>query len=505
MHISKTTQVALFAILVPAVTTLVVISTLDDAARTSLLSALRSEVPVLALGLITLVGGVWWIMHRGVRELEDAAQRLASAGVVAATANHGHRAGGADTPSFRGFRDAAAAIDTLAERVERAERDVAERIQLEHAELMAERDRLAAVLADLDLSVIVCTPDGLTMLFNDAARSLLSEHGYLGVGRSLFAIAHRDDLADPFQQALRGQHVEADIRCGEGTCTFRIGPVTAESGEVTGLVLVGPPAPDSALRHEPLADTSGPLAVGPSPAGVSEPPVVARQSARPVSYDFRLLRSGLAEGDAQDTELTECAFTVLDTETTGLQPEGGDAVVAIGAVRVHSGRLREDDVLDQLVDPGRRIPATATAVHGITDEMVRGRPRLPEVLRMLERFAADSVLVGHDIGFDLAFLGPVADAERVPLPAQVLDVMLLSAVLHPVEDETHSLDTIAARLGVPVLGRHTALGDALVTGEILTRLLPALAAIGITTLGEAIEASTSTSLAREAARRFSSR
>jgi DNA polymerase-3 subunit epsilon len=141
-------------------------------------------------------------------------------------------------------------------------------------------------------------------------------------------------------------------------------------------------------------------------------------------------------------------------------------------------------------------------VHGITDEMVAGRSRLPEVLADLVRFGEDTAIVGHDIAFDLAFLRPVETETETPLPSRVLDVLLLSAVLHPAEGESHSLDALARRYGIPVLGRHTALGDALVTAEILVRMIDGLVGMGITTYGEAVEAAGSTPLAREAGRRF---
>jgi DNA polymerase-3 subunit epsilon len=73
----------------------------------------------------------------------------------------------------------------------------------------------------------------------------------------------------------------------------------------------------------------------------------------------------------------------------------------------------------------------------------------------------------------------------------VLDTLLLSEVLHP-NQPSHALETVAERLGVTVLARHTALGDALVTGEVFLRMIPILEARGIRTLGAAREASQKT-------------
>ncbi|MGB9375464.1 MAG: 3'-5' exonuclease, partial [Jiangellales bacterium] len=245
----------------------------------------------------------------------------------------------------------------------------------------------------------------------------------------------------------------------------------------------------------------------PSPAGplIGEPveaePAPARAAPRPVVWDFRLLDLD-AHAPGADDDLRSLAYTVLDTETTGLDPRGGDTIVSMGAVRVDRARVREDDTFDRLVDPGRRIPAVATSVHGITNEMVAGRSPLPVVLNDLARFADDTVLVGHDIAFDLAFLRPVEESAGAQMPARVLDILLLSAVLHPAEGENHSLDALARRYSIPVLGRHTALGDALVTAEILVAMIDELTAAGIVTYGEAVQAATATSLAKQSAKRF---
>jgi DNA polymerase-3 subunit epsilon len=86
-------------------------------------------------------------------------------------------------------------------------------------------------------------------------------------------------------------------------------------------------------------------------------------------------------------------------------------------------------------------------------------------------------------------------ATGVRFTQPVLDTLMLSAVVQPNQPE-HSLEAIAARFGINVIGRHTALGDAILTGEIFLKLIPLLAAQGVKTLKDAREASQQTSYAR---------
>jgi DNA polymerase-3 subunit epsilon len=117
------------------------------------------------------------------------------------------------------------------------------------------------------------------------------------------------------------------------------------------------------------------------------------------------------------------------------------------------------------------------------------------VLPLFARFAEDTVLVGHNVGFDMSFLRVKEAQTGVRLSQPVLDTLLLDAALHP-DHEHHSLEAIAARFGLGVVGRHTALGDALLTAEIFLRLLALLQQRGIGTLGEALAASRATYQAR---------
>jgi DNA polymerase III epsilon subunit family exonuclease len=189
-------------------------------------------------------------------------------------------------------------------------------------------------------------------------------------------------------------------------------------------------------------------------------------------------------GEERDRRLSDLTFVVLDVETTGLRPDLGDRVVSLAAVKVRGGMICREEIFDALVNPGRSIPPRSAAIHGITDERVAGAPRLEAVLPDFLRFAEGGVLVGHEVWFDLAFLEPEARRMGWPdIPAGhgVVDTRLISRFIHGSLPD-HTLDTVAERLGVTIEDRHTALGDALATAEVLVRLLALLRERGITTL-----------------------
>ncbi len=233
---------------------------------------------------------------------------------------------------------------------------------------------------------------------------------------------------------------------------------------------------DGAAFHFPL----------PPPTGVHPVRVAPVLPARPEFYDFDLAPSA---GALEARPLRSLTYVVLDCETTGLDAETDD-LLQLAAVRVVNGRVIHGEVFDCLVDPGRPIPEASIRFHGITPEMIRGKPPPELVLARFARFAKGAVLVAHNAAFDLAFLHKYEARAGIRLDQPVLDTLLISALLQDQEGD-HSLDGVAARLGVEIRGRHTALGDSLATAEILVRLIGMLELRGIATLGEAIRASRS--------------
>jgi DNA polymerase-3 subunit epsilon len=193
--------------------------------------------------------------------------------------------------------------------------------------------------------------------------------------------------------------------------------------------------------------------------------------------------------------LSELTCTVFDTEPTGLNPSAGDEIISVSAVRIVNGRLLRQEIFDQLVDPKRSLSSASIDIHGISPEMLTGQPTIEQVLPLLFRFSEGTVLVGHNAAFDMRLLQLKEAKTGLKFTNPVLDTLLLAAIIHP-NDKDYTLETIAQRLGINVMGRHTSLGDAILTGEIFLKQIPLLAEQGITTLGEARQAAEKTYYAR---------
>jgi DNA polymerase-3 subunit epsilon/CBS domain-containing protein len=171
----------------------------------------------------------------------------------------------------------------------------------------------------------------------------------------------------------------------------------------------------------------------------------------------------------------------IDLETTGTDSRV-DTIVELAAVRFVRSRVAGGYVTH--VNPERPIPPESIRVHGITEAMVAGAPTLDEALPKLEAVCGDHVLVGYAIDFDLAVLARQLRVRgRVPLTNAALDCRRLAVVLHP-EWKALGFDEVATQMGIGILGRHTAEGDALAAAELFLALIPEIQAGGVATIGD---------------------
>ncbi len=168
------------------------------------------------------------------------------------------------------------------------------------------------------------------------------------------------------------------------------------------------------------------------------------------------------------------AFTIFDTETTGLDPKKGDRILEIAAVRIEDGIIREDRTFVSFVNPERPISRDAMRVNGITEHDVADAPTIDVVLPQFLEFAAGSVLVAQNAQFDMAFLEREKECcwGYIELP-ECFCTVNLSRSLYPRELQ-HNLDALARRFGLSIpAARHRALPDVILTAQVLLKLLDA--------------------------------
>ena len=154
-------------------------------------------------------------------------------------------------------------------------------------------------------------------------------------------------------------------------------------------------------------------------------------------------------------------FVVVDVETTGTDPKMAD-LVEVAAVRVKGGKIT--DRWSTLVNPGR--PIVGNQMHGITDKDVKGAPSPAAAARKALDFVGGALVVGHSVGFDIAFLEEaLGDGTRMPA-GSYLDTLVIAREGYP-DLENYKLGTLASFFGIELTENHRALPDAEATANLL--------------------------------------
>ena len=189
--------------------------------------------------------------------------------------------------------------------------------------------------------------------------------------------------------------------------------------------------------------------------------------------------------DDLSTPLFEVTFCVLDLETTGGSPSSCE-ITEIGAVKYRGGDLI--GTFQTLVDPGLTIPPSITILTGITQAMVCDAPGIATALPVFLEFIGDSVIVGHNVRFDLSFLNAAAmrlGYER--LANQTSDTASLARRLVRSEVRNLRLHSLAAHFRSPVTPNHRALEDARATAHVFHALLERAGSLGVTNLEDLLQ------------------
>ncbi len=182
--------------------------------------------------------------------------------------------------------------------------------------------------------------------------------------------------------------------------------------------------------------------------------------------------------------LTDVKFACLDTETTGLSPDGGGKICEV-AVSVSKAGQPVDEFAT-LINPGMPMHPDVIAIHGITNEMVKDAPKFMDVLPKLLGVLDNCVLVAHNADFDLSFLQYEFEQCGMHFPKYpVIDTLKLARKSG--QFEKNRLGFIAQQLGINCAGWHRAMADTKMAEQILFHFLRELSLHGVTTLEQLYE------------------
>ena len=168
----------------------------------------------------------------------------------------------------------------------------------------------------------------------------------------------------------------------------------------------------------------------------------------------------------------------FDIETTGLKVTQ-EAITEIGAVRLKNGEIVE--TFQTFVDPERRLTPEIIGLTGITDDMLRGAPKLKDALTAFLAFAGGAPLAAHNAEFDISFIRAGCRKCSIPFEPTYIDTLILAQNLLPGLGK-YKLDIVADHLQLPQFNHHRASDDAVPVAQMLTKFFPMLEERGVTRL-----------------------
>ena len=155
-------------------------------------------------------------------------------------------------------------------------------------------------------------------------------------------------------------------------------------------------------------------------------------------------------------------YVCVDIETSGVRVKW-DKIIEIGAVKVRDGKAV--DTFSELINPGLKLSPYITELTGITDEMLKDKPFIEEVLPRFIEFTGDDVIMGHNIMFDYSFLKQNAINQKLKFDKMGIDTLKIARKTMP-ELESKALDYLCRYFGILDENHHRAFNDAAVTVEL---------------------------------------
>ncbi len=171
--------------------------------------------------------------------------------------------------------------------------------------------------------------------------------------------------------------------------------------------------------------------------------------------------------DLIKTPLEEITFSVVDTETTGMNARLGK-IIDIGIVKLRNGKILS--TFESLIDPKEPISYWITRYTNLEDEDVKGKPTFSRLAKRINRMISNTIFVGHNASFDYSFISNEMQKCKVEFFCPKICTVMLGRKLLPQLAHAH-LDALSDYYGIKVSQRHRALPDALATAAILKEFI----------------------------------
>lgn len=202
---------------------------------------------------------------------------------------------------------------------------------------------------------------------------------------------------------------------------------------------------------------------------------------------LRQIQRDLKKENSLSIPLEQLCIVVFDIETTGFFPERGDEIISLGAVRVEGGEVLENNVYYSLVQYEKELTSEIKELTGLSTEKLKLAPPLSEVIIQFFEFSKGDPLVAHHAKHERAFMQQASwKLFRTPFKHRVIDTSFLYRIVDPVL-KSKKLDELCEIQEIPLVNRHHALGDALLTAHLWVIYSKKIQQMGYRTLGDIYE------------------
>nr|WP_272495768.1 exonuclease domain-containing protein [Bacillus pinisoli] len=212
-----------------------------------------------------------------------------------------------------------------------------------------------------------------------------------------------------------------------------------------------------------------------------------QQNAQNVAF-LRELQREIRKEQVMYDPLLHLKYVVFDIETTGFHPDKGDVILSIGAVKMEGRTIKEKETFYSLVYHNEDLSEEVSALTGIVKEDLLAAPNLSTVLMQFFEFTQDAILVAHHANHEKTFLHHTSwKLFRTPFKHRILDTSFLYKIADP-ELALVRLEDLCTHHNIPVINRHHALGDSILTAKLWNIYLEKIKERGIHTMTDMYEA-----------------